>query len=774
MSTSLPGVQLQSGFHAPTISSGLPALREWVDQQHSQMSALRIPLYSTASGKKISRNSCLDQHHWVRNILLLSAWTILDLLNPQVNHARDPVRFYDALQAVDSTTSIDVVLDMGPQPLVWMALQSLEHSKIALATSTKAIGDQNRAFLISIAHLFEYGVTPDLSRVFSKLLDATKIQVPTYPFQRQRHYPTYIPSRSKPGIQSNITHGLSVTKDVQFPINPHLYDLLEHHKIEGRRVVPGATLVDFFAGLSHTRSVKKITFNAPLVLESPEVIAISDFDGDVHFSLRKVDATSSKICSGTLATASNLLGPPRIPSEHHTSPHVMDTDAVYSHFRSVDFGLPFRNIQEIRFYPSHADAIISIEFARTPADDRTRKLDSCFHMFGAIAIDQLPQIRKHEGAFLPAALEDFTLHSQSIPDTFICRYRLPVDTARNYQVASSSFEVLSLSGELILSCRKYTVAWIPTGLVVQDKETPSTRSHSPWFQQSWLPVPISAPSHRMFPTTHLFDNILIVSSHTSRFHGVFSDIATNKTYLTLAEDKRDIATADESFYSYANEVIKQFQGDELAVVLDISSLQVLPSSAMFPAYYRRVIVLLQTLMNFKVTINDFVVISHKSVGEYEDSKEPFPTIDHIAPPNVGSIIQGILRVFRRETAQDDVVWALDLPSLDEVSDEDLRSVVFGEVSARKYTPMKHRTVVYRHRKDNNWCRVVPVLRKLDDVERPCKLGGLTLIVGMGSIGGALATVLSSRDVLSSRVIFIGRRPSDDSVVRNPPLPVFDI
>lgn len=90
--------------------------------------------------------------------------------------------------------------------------------------------------------------------------------------------------------------------------------------------------------------------------------------------------------------------------------------------------------------------------------DRIRKLDSCLRMCGALAFQEVPQSRDADGAFLPTALEDFTLHSDELPTFFICRYYLPLDISRNFHVISAAFDVFSLAGVLLVSCGKCSVA----------------------------------------------------------------------------------------------------------------------------------------------------------------------------------------------------------------------------------------------------------------------------------------------------------------------------
>jgi acyl transferase domain-containing protein len=116
----------------------------------------------------------------------------------QTDQARNPVRFDQAAKTLIEDKGFNVVIDVGPQPFVWTALQnSGDHEHLhLLAACAKQGKDQDAAFLGCLASLFELGVTPNLSILYDKA-GYSKVRLPTYPWQRERHYPNFIPSRRK-------------------------------------------------------------------------------------------------------------------------------------------------------------------------------------------------------------------------------------------------------------------------------------------------------------------------------------------------------------------------------------------------------------------------------------------------------------------------------------------------------------------------------------------------------------------------------------------------
>jgi hypothetical protein len=60
------------------------------------------------------------------------------------------------------------------------------------------------------------------------------------------------------------------------------------------------------------------------------------------------------------------------------------------------------------------------------------------------------------------------------------RYCLLLEVERNGRLLSVSFEVLSHSGDLLVSCRKYSVTWVPRGVVIQERK--AVEDPNSWFR----------------------------------------------------------------------------------------------------------------------------------------------------------------------------------------------------------------------------------------------------------------------------------------------------
>ena len=613
------------------------------------------------------------------------------------------------------------------------------------------------------------GITPDFSKLLAKhsSLYGRMTSLPTYPFQRQRHYPTSIPSRNLPPSFPSlppVPQNNNPSPGIRFHVDQSLCDLLLDHKIEGRRVAPGASLVDFFANLSPAKSVKAIKFKAPLVLDDAEKSdVIAEFTSDHHFVMYDNNSKPKIVCSGiTASTAPQPYSKQHISHDLSELPNqVLTKDEVYRRIKSLEFGPAFRNIQEYRGWSSHVDCTITVEPTEHPVHDRIRKLDSCLHMFGAIMFQEVPQSRDLDGFFLPTALEDFTLLSDDLPTSFVCRYYFPLDISRNLHVVSVAFDVFSLSGVLLVSCRKYSVAWIPVGVAIQDKQRHTSQPSTgiQWLQQSW--VARNLPS--VVPVDKL-EVLCIINQAQSRIASLFGQMTWQTHFLNLHDLLTPSSTNDlPSLSSHLDAITDQIPGDNLLIVLDITSNHASPTSEAFSTSYRRILSLMRLLISSKVRFTSLVFISEMAVAISDEGDNNLPPND-LRPsmtPTVGSVIQGMLRVFRREMGLDEVIWALDLPPMNAAEDSVILDIISKEIYSRLHGLFTDRTIAYRHLESTKiLSRLVPVLQTTD--HHPIReVTGTSVVVGLGSIGQALAPSLAGSH---SQVVFIGRRHPDNNEV----------
>ncbi|KAF8151526.1 hypothetical protein B0H34DRAFT_132545 [Crassisporium funariophilum] len=744
---------IDQGFHSPSIAPALPALKAWLDEHEASFDTLEKPFFSTVRGKEIPKHEQLKSQYWVE-------------------HAKNAVKFMQAAKAATKSASIDLILDVGPQPTIWSNMQTPEYAdKVRLALTGKRGKNQIVAMLTALSLVFEKGFSVDFTQLFGQMPHKFSMtQIPTYPFQRLYNYPSYIATRhSLLGVghheaQANGNAKSASTKP-HFVVDQALVDFLDLHRIEGRRVLPGAAMVDFFARSTESKTVKNIRFHVPLVLETPDHQVRAEIDQKGSYTLAQDDAAHTKICSGSVAETRAAHTPKKLEKEPEMVPlQMMSKEQIYECFKNVAFGEPFRTVQEVRIWADHADADIRVSVTEHPAHDRIRKLDACLHMFGAIASRIAPEIDDSEGAFLPTSLDDFALHCDDLPANFTCRYYLPLEVERNGRMLSVSFEVLSHSGEVLVSCKKYSVAWVPRGVVINEQKT--ANSPDSWLRNGWTEQEL--PSQDSSTPAHKFDELLYLGTQgPTRVLQMLSASAKDTVSIDLAKET-GVVDKMIKFLSMdqMSSLPKMLRGRDLLIVLDLSKADSTPGTSEFSSLYLQVLSFMKFIMTCKLHISSFVALTSWSgpVDLYKEGLDSFSNSQVTAKPLVGAILQGMLRVFRRETGMDQLAWSLDLPNVDALSDRKLQALLTDEIQARYRNAFVDTFVSYREDSSTqSLTRLVPSLQRIDKVPASRPVSGTTVIVGMGDIGIALAVALVSGGCKT--VVFFGRRPESNEAIQ---------
>jgi acyl transferase domain-containing protein len=680
------------------------------------------------------------------------------------------VRFVQTAIAATRASSIDVIVDVGPQPTIWSNMQTPEYAaKPRLAFTGKRGKDQIVAMLAALSSLFEKGFTVDFDSLFAQMPHKfTMTDVPTYPFQRLYNYPSYIATRNSilghmpqqvdSGVQDN-------SKAPHFLVDQALVNFLDLHKIEGNRVLPGAAMVDFFARAADSKAVKNIKFHVPLILETPETQVRALIDGQGAYQLLQQGPEEVPICSGTITDRALPGLGKKISTEPEVVPlQMMSKAQVYECFKNVQFGAPFRTVQEVRIWDDHADADIRIDATENPAHDRIRKLDACLHLFGAVSSRLAPPMDDSAGAYLPASLEDFALHTDDMPYNFTCRYYLPLEVGRGARILSSSFEVFSETGTLLVSCRKYSVAWVPRGVV--HKQKPAKDTSDCWMRNAWTAQPIPRPQDT---SAHRFDEVLYLGNGPSRILSVLSSQAKDAISVELPALSRDnIAVSMKNVKSVSaksmDKLPSMIRGQDMLVVLDLTKAQSSPASEDFTTLYLHLLMFLKLLVSQKIHISGLLALTSWSapVDLYREGLDLFSDSKASSESLVGAVLQGMVRVFRRETGIDFAAWCLDVAGIDNLDDVKLQSILESEIQARHQAAFADTFVSYREdAASKSLVRLVPSLEMIEQIPER-QPAGPTVIVGMGSIGTALASSLVESGC--KPVVFLGRRSESNEHV----------
>ncbi|THH03281.1 hypothetical protein EW145_g6382 [Phellinidium pouzarii] len=761
-STVLP---VNQGFHSHCVDAALGPIRECLERRGDKLGPPILPYYSSVEGCVLKVGKPLDTEYWVKQ-------------------ARQPVLFLNAALAMLCEANLQVVLDVGPQNVITYLLKdaSTHHTATDIAISSfcgRPTKDSLSPLVQTMATLFVLGITPDFQKFYSgRYMRTKKIAIPTYPWQRQRHYPTVIPSKSSVLVDASQRNMFSKT----WEISKEFYSLLENnHALGGGGVpiIPTAALVVFLL----QAKTQLNSYSIDLRIEKPMLLGIPGEDllrADIRgssFSCTHIQGVAEKgiICSGLLRPGLLTLPVPKIINDGYPSA-ILAKAQIYNILKSslVKFGPEFENIQKVELFDCSAVGHIEVPAIGRPQEDFMRKLDACFHLF-AIVTPEPPQELSGTGSFLPSSLNCFTLYSDSLPDSFECIYHLPAKVSSNFKKMTAMFEMRSSTGTLLASCEEYSVAWIPSALPFPQTNNVIINDKIPLLRTAWIERPLNTIVEHPIPRAS--SEIIYMGSGGVR--NALSDHASlNSLNLRTMDGVNSFFNNTYCEACTASQLdSNDFQHNRWCAKSSTSHYIVFDATAFNETSFTE-----STMMSASMTALDFIKAVAPRLRSSKIASVLILTQDSLPiPPEtpslgttrghkvlsstclLGSFIQGMTRVLRQE-ASSQLVFALDIPiSISPVQACNLVLSEFNNPANGKTSP-----IAYRQTADNKLIRLVSCLTEYGHWmpslkgAPATKLRKCVVIVGLGDIGSALAKQIVAEGRFS--ITFIGRRSKENAEI----------
>lgn len=152
--------------HSPQLDALLPELGQALAGLEPRPTTL--PFYSTVTAA-VCPGQALDAGYWVRNL-------------------REPVRFAQTIAQL-GRDGLDAFVEIAPQPLLLSAIeQTLRPAggSLLLASTLRAHEPERAALFSGLAKLWVAGVSLNPDGLFPR--SGRRVELPTYPWQRQRHW----------------------------------------------------------------------------------------------------------------------------------------------------------------------------------------------------------------------------------------------------------------------------------------------------------------------------------------------------------------------------------------------------------------------------------------------------------------------------------------------------------------------------------------------------------------------------------------------------------
>lgn len=218
-------------FHSPLME---PMLDEFERVAASIAHQLpRVPLVSNLTGQLMT-GEAPDANYWRE-------------------HVRNPVRFAQGMQVL-AEQELQAVLEVGPATtLIGMGRRCLPQSKLVWLASLRKGQDDWGNLLQGLSELYVLGTKVDW-RGFDSDYHRRRLIVPTYPFERSRHWfePTTSGARQAAPVHGPLLHPLLGSR-VPSPVAVQLFEgrlschwpaFLVDHQVQGSPVFPAAGYVE--------------------------------------------------------------------------------------------------------------------------------------------------------------------------------------------------------------------------------------------------------------------------------------------------------------------------------------------------------------------------------------------------------------------------------------------------------------------------------------------------------------------------------------------------
>ncbi|MFF7125260.1 SDR family NAD(P)-dependent oxidoreductase, partial [Streptomyces sp. NPDC008240] len=250
-------LRVSHAFHSPLMDSMLEDFRRVVEGL--EFSAPSLPVVSNLTGQIAASEELCSADYWVR-------------------HVREAVRFADGIRTL-TATGVTRFLELGPDGvLTAMAAESADADAVFAAVLRKD-RDEETTTLQALARLYVDGAKVDWTAVFTGT-GAQHVDLPTYPFQRRRYWPTGVAagrgaealglrSAEHPLLSGAVelagSDGFLFTGRLSLATHPWLAD----HVVMGSVLVPGTALLELAVRAADELgcgTVEELTLAAPLTL----------------------------------------------------------------------------------------------------------------------------------------------------------------------------------------------------------------------------------------------------------------------------------------------------------------------------------------------------------------------------------------------------------------------------------------------------------------------------------------------------------------------------
>lgn len=457
-------------FHSPLMEPMLDGLGAVADSL--RMTPPEVPLISNLTGDFV--NGELGQS---------SYWT---------RHAREAVLFQSGMSKL-MEAGCTVVVEIGPHPTLtpaWGAAQ--ESSKLLCVPTLARNRDDVESVLEALAGLYTQGAPLSFDRLFESEV-YRRVHLPTYPFQRDRHWLESEPREGRREAVAEIHPLLGNSAGAQpgrteFETRLAATEPWADHRVLGSVVFPATGYIDMAArGFIASKGrescalvLRDVQFEHPLVLENstPKSVHLTLEDqleeesSGANFTVSAVaNGRPVRHCRGRVALADGGVEQTSLEALLADMQSKMEVGSYYGEIRKagLDYGPIFSTVKELWLgWPGAGEAVGRIqvsgpgEGAEADTFRQSVLLDGCLQVTYAalqtaavvdVADDSAPTTvegpngRNGSGTVVPARVESITIH-KPLPEQVWSHVRARADATDGS--VSARLRVFDERGELLV------------------------------------------------------------------------------------------------------------------------------------------------------------------------------------------------------------------------------------------------------------------------------------------------------------------------------------
>ncbi|MCA0456391.1 MAG: polyketide synthase dehydratase domain-containing protein [Chloroflexi bacterium] len=435
-------------------------------------------------------------------------------------HLRQTVRFADALHTVYEQ-GVRVFLEIGPNPtLIGMGQRELTEPNVVWLPSLRDTVNDWTQLLTSLGGLYVAGAAVDW-RAYDASYPRRKVDVPTYPFQRERYW--FTPSAPKLAVRGGSAHPLigqrlsspSMTDYVfETQLSAEYPAFLSHHRIFDVVILPSPAYIEMVLAAAqaafgeHPYAVENFSIDEALILPDDGLLTLQtilspEANGRSKFEVfSESDGGWKRHASGSI-----LLDPQSVSVDLALDPAAFQSqstgqivgDEYYGLIAGLglEFGTNFKGITHLWYTTDQALAEIHLP------DDLLKEarsygihpalLDACFHAVGAPLLDEYLG-----SAYLLIGIDHFQLlHAPEAKLWAAVDLQLPEGTRP--EILTGSIHLLNEDGTLVAVAHGLQLKRAARAALLQGRQ----RLNEWLYDVEWPVQPHPEPVHTITPASFI-------------------------------------------------------------------------------------------------------------------------------------------------------------------------------------------------------------------------------------------------------------------------------